>query len=79
MQLPIRLSLVGATLAAIVLALAISASAASSPLKITNCTKATSRPKTVTLTCADANTLLGAPELVELRRAPRPRPRARSK
>ena len=60
MQLPIRLSLVSATLAAIALALAISASAASSPLKITNCTKASSRPKTVTLTCADANTVLGA-------------------
>jgi hypothetical protein len=31
---------------------------ASSPIKITNCTKASSRPKMVTLTCADANTVL---------------------
>lgn len=59
MRIPTRLSLLSATLAAIVLALAISASAASAPLKITDCTKATSSPKSVTLTCADANTVLG--------------------
>jgi hypothetical protein len=32
--------------------------AASTPLKITNCVKALSRPKTLTLTCGDGNTLL---------------------
>jgi hypothetical protein len=31
---------------------------ASSTIKITNCTKASSRPRTLTLTCADANTVL---------------------
>lgn len=59
MRIPTRLSLSSATLAAIVLALAVSTSAASSPLKITNCNKASSRPKSVTLACADANTVLG--------------------
>jgi hypothetical protein len=58
MRLQTRISLLSATLAAIVLALAVSISAASSPLKITNCTKATSRPKALTLACADANTVL---------------------
>jgi hypothetical protein len=45
-------------LAVAVLAVAIAASAASaaSPVKITNCNKAVSRPKQMTLTCADANT-----------------------
>jgi hypothetical protein len=38
-------------------ALAISASAAA-PLKITNCNKAVSRPKLLTLTCGDGNTVL---------------------
>jgi hypothetical protein len=38
-------------------AIAITASAAA-PLKITNCTTASSRPKTLTLACADANTVL---------------------
>ncbi len=32
--------------------------ATSTPLKITNCTKAVGRPKTLTLTCGDGNTLL---------------------
>jgi hypothetical protein len=31
---------------------------ATSTIKITNCTKASSRPKALTLTCADANTVL---------------------
>jgi hypothetical protein len=31
---------------------------ASSTIKITNCTSASSRPKTLTLTCGDANTVL---------------------
>jgi hypothetical protein len=40
--------------AALLAALAMSASAAS-PLKITNCNKAVSSPKLLTLTCGDAN------------------------
>jgi hypothetical protein len=44
----------------IVLAVVAAAGAsAASPVKITNCNKALSRPKQVTLTCADANTGLG--------------------
>jgi hypothetical protein len=31
---------------------------AASPLKITNCVKASSRPQTLTLTCGDGNTVL---------------------
>jgi len=41
----------------IVAALSISASAAT-PLKITNCNKAASRPKLLTLTCGDGNEVL---------------------
>lgn len=40
-----------------VAALAVSASAAA-PLKITNCNKTASRPKLLTLTCGDGNTVL---------------------
>ena len=40
-------------LAAILIA---SAASASAPVKITNCNKAVSRPKQMTLTCGDANT-----------------------
>ncbi|HEX3909258.1 MAG TPA: hypothetical protein VHW67_00985 [Solirubrobacteraceae bacterium] len=49
----------GALLAAAIAiaAFAMSASAAS-PLKITNCNKTASKPKTLTLTCGDANTYL---------------------
>jgi hypothetical protein len=43
--------------AALVLSAAMAASA-SSPLKITDCNTAASRPKLLTLTCADANTVL---------------------
>jgi hypothetical protein len=43
--------------ALVIAALAIPASAASSK-KITNCNKAASKPKSITLTCADANTAL---------------------
>jgi hypothetical protein len=43
--------------AALVLSAAIAASA-SSPLQITNCLRAASRPKLLTLTCADGNTVL---------------------
>jgi hypothetical protein len=42
---------------ALIAVLAISAAAAS-PLKITNCNKAASSPRLLTLTCADANTAL---------------------
>ncbi len=41
----------------LVAAFSMSAFAASQP-KITNCVKASSRPKTVTLTCGDGNTVL---------------------
>lgn len=44
-------------LATVIAAFAISASAAT-PLKITNCNKAASRPKLLTLTCGDGNTVL---------------------
>jgi hypothetical protein len=43
--------------AIVIVAFAISASAAT-PLKITNCNKAASRPKLLTLTCGDGNTVL---------------------
>lgn len=58
MRLLNRYVLVGGILvAALVAAIGTSASATST-IKITNCTSANSRPKTVTLTCADANTVL---------------------
>lgn len=43
--------------ALVIAAFAMSASAAA-PLKITNCSKAASRPKLLTLTCGDGNTAL---------------------
>jgi hypothetical protein len=43
--------------AALIAVVGTSASA-TSIIKITNCTSASSRPKTLTLTCADANTVL---------------------
>ncbi len=43
--------------AIVIAAFALSASAAT-PLKITNCNKAASRPKLLTLTCGDGNTVL---------------------
>jgi hypothetical protein len=53
-----KLLLASATLvAAIVVFGAISASAAA-PVKITNCNAAASRPKLLTLTCGDGNTVL---------------------
>jgi hypothetical protein len=43
----------------VILAAVVGTSAsATSTVKITNCTKASSRPKTVTLACADANAVL---------------------
>jgi hypothetical protein len=50
--------LTGAILAAILLALAASVTSGASSLKITNCVKASARPKTLTLTCGDGNTVL---------------------
>ena len=47
-----------AALAAVLLLSAAIAASASAPLKITNCNSAVSRPKLLTLTCADANTVL---------------------
>lgn len=49
--------LAGGILVAALIAVVANASATST-IKITNCTSASSRPKTVTLTCADANTVL---------------------
>ena len=45
-------------LAAAILAAGAIAASAASPLKITNCNQASSRPTSVTLTCADGNTVL---------------------
>ena len=45
-------------IAAIVAATAAISASAATPLKITNCNRASSRPLRITLTCADANTLL---------------------
>jgi hypothetical protein len=44
--------------AAITLAALVMSAAAAAPLKITNCNRAASRPKLVTLTCGDGNTVL---------------------
>ncbi len=55
-------TLTGATLVAVLAACttvaAATASSASSALKITNCTHAVTRPSSLVLACADANTLL---------------------
>ena len=45
---------------AIVIAAFATSAMAASPLKITNCSKAASKPKTLTLTCGDGNTYLKA-------------------
>jgi hypothetical protein len=47
-----------AALAMVLLLSAAMAASASAPLKITNCTTAASRPKLLTLTCADGNTVI---------------------
>jgi hypothetical protein len=58
MRFPKQL-LASSLLAAVVLVAALSISAfAATPVKITNCVKASSRPTTVTLTCGDGNTVL---------------------
>ena len=45
-------------LAAAIVAVGAIAAFAASPLKVTNCNSASSRPKSVTLTCGDGNTVL---------------------
>jgi hypothetical protein len=45
-------------LAAVIVAVGAIAAFASSPLKITNCNTASSRPKSLTLACGDGNTVL---------------------
>jgi len=45
-------------LAAVLLSLGASVTSGASSLKITNCVKASVRPKTLTLTCGDGNTVL---------------------
>jgi hypothetical protein len=54
----VRNSIGVGTLAALVLALGVISASAASPVKITNCFKASSRPKQLILTCGDANTAL---------------------
>jgi hypothetical protein len=58
MRLNHRAFLASAMLSAILVVLVAIGASASSPVKITNCIKANSRPKTVTLTCGDGNTVL---------------------
>jgi hypothetical protein len=50
--------LASALLAAAILAAGVMAASAASPVKISNCNKASSRPKLLTLTCGDGNTVL---------------------
>jgi hypothetical protein len=50
--------LVGSILAILLIAAFSMSALAASPPKITNCFKASPRPKTVTLTCGDGNTVL---------------------
>jgi predicted secreted protein len=47
-----------AALVAAIVALGAIAASAASPLKINNCVKASSRPKSLTLACGDGNTVL---------------------
>ncbi len=53
-----RYILAGGILGAVLIAGLGTSAAATSTVKIANCTSAASRPKTVTLTCADANSVL---------------------
>jgi opacity protein-like surface antigen len=50
--------LASSALAVALISFGVMAASAASPVKITNCFKASSRPKTVTLTCGDGNTVL---------------------
>lgn len=58
MRLRSQYFLTSAVLAAILLALAASVTSGASSLKITNCIKASARPKALTLMCGDGNTVL---------------------
>ncbi len=58
MRLGLKHVLTGAAFVAVLVALGASATLGASSVKITNCVKASVRPKTVTLTCGDGNTLL---------------------
>ncbi|HZL48912.1 MAG TPA: hypothetical protein VFC30_07845 [Solirubrobacteraceae bacterium] len=58
MHIPKRHFLASGTLAAVILASGAMAASAASPVKITNCNTASSRPKSLTLTCGDGNTVL---------------------
>jgi hypothetical protein len=58
MTSPSRRALTAGLLIALVCALSAMSAAASSPLKITNCFKASERPRLLTLTCGDANAAL---------------------
>jgi hypothetical protein len=53
-----KLLLASATLAGAIAAVGAIAAFAASPLKITNCNQASSRPKSLTLACGDGNTVL---------------------
>jgi hypothetical protein len=58
MRLLNRHVVTGGILIVAVAALVGTSASATSTVKITNCTSASSRPKTVTLTCGDGNTVL---------------------
>jgi hypothetical protein len=58
MKIHHRLFLASGTLAAVIVASGAIAASAASPVKITNCNKAGSSPKALTLTCGDGNTVL---------------------
>lgn len=58
MRLNRQIFLVSTALSAILVVLVAVGASASAPVKITNCVKASSRPKTLTLTCGDGNTVL---------------------
>jgi predicted secreted protein len=53
-----KLLLASLTLVAAIVAFGAIAAFAASPLKINNCVKASSRPKSLTLACGDGNTVL---------------------
>jgi hypothetical protein len=53
-----KLLLTSLAIAAAIAAVGAIAAFAASPLKVTNCNSASSRPKSLTLTCGDGNTVL---------------------
>jgi hypothetical protein len=53
-----RASLAAASLMLVLIAALAMSASASSPLRITNCNRASSSPKLLTLTCGDGNTVL---------------------